>query len=55
MPLAQTNIFNPGKAVFNRADVAIEESYFLAEPDVIDIFDLKFLQGDAATALDQPN
>jgi putative ABC transport system permease protein len=44
-----------GNALFGRGTEATENSLHWADPDVVPIFDLEFVQGDAAGALLEPN
>lgn len=43
------------RGFFARGDTSSANEYHWAEPDLIDIFSLQFISGDAATALDEPN
>lgn len=44
----------PGEALLAHDDIAYNETYYWAEPDIIKIFDLEFSSGDPDTALDEP-
>src|SRR5690606_23094336 len=45
-----------GNGFFGRSgEDALAQGYLWAEPEILDIFSLEFVSGDADTALDEPN
>ena len=44
-----------GNALFSRDNEAVENDYHWADPDVVPIFDLEFVRGNAVDALTEPN
>ncbi len=44
-----------GSGIFSRGDEAAQNGYTWAEPDVVQLFELEMLSGDAASAIVDPN
>ncbi len=47
--------FRAGNALFSQGNEAVENNFHWAEPDVVHLFDLEFMQGSPAGALVEPN
>jgi putative ABC transport system permease protein len=43
------------KGTFKRNETSLSADYYWVEPDILDVFSLQFVSGDAATALDAPD
>jgi putative ABC transport system permease protein len=44
----------PMTGTFKRNETSLSADYYWVEPDILDVFSLQFVSGDAATALDAP-
>ncbi len=45
----------PMTGTFKRGETSLSADYYWVEPDILDVFSLQFVSGDAATALDAPD
>jgi putative ABC transport system permease protein len=45
----------PMTGTFKRGEASLSADYYWVEPDILDVFSLQFVSGDAATALDAPD
>jgi putative ABC transport system permease protein len=45
----------PRAGTFKRGETSLSADYYWVEPDILDVFSLQFVSGDAATALDAPD
>lgn len=53
--IAYISRMRPMRGTFERGETSLAADYYWVEPDLIDVFSLQFVSGDAATALDAPD